>query len=37
MSTTVPAVSMEMELTRILRAPRELVWQAWTEVERLRQ
>jgi uncharacterized protein YndB with AHSA1/START domain len=37
MSTTVPAVPMEMELTRIVRAPRALVWQAWTEVQRLRE
>jgi uncharacterized protein YndB with AHSA1/START domain len=28
---------MEMELTRFFRAPRELVWQAWTDVERLRE
>jgi uncharacterized protein YndB with AHSA1/START domain len=28
---------MEMELTRLVRAPRELVWQAWTDVERLRE
>ena len=38
MSTAVElGVGMEMELTRFFRAPRELVWQAWTEVERLRE
>jgi uncharacterized protein YndB with AHSA1/START domain len=37
MSTTTPAVSMEMELTRLIRAPRSLVWQAWTEVDKLQQ
>jgi uncharacterized protein YndB with AHSA1/START domain len=37
MSTMEPAVGMEMELTRFFRAPRALVWQAWTEVERLRE
>jgi uncharacterized protein YndB with AHSA1/START domain len=38
MSTAVESVvGMEMELTRFFRAPRELVWQAWTEVERLRE
>ncbi len=36
MSTTTPAVPMEMELTRIFRAPREMVWRAWTEVDQLR-
>jgi uncharacterized protein YndB with AHSA1/START domain len=37
MSTATPAVSMEMELTRLIRAPRSLVWQAWTEVDKLQQ
>ena len=37
MSTTTPAVSMEMELTRLIRAPRSLVWQAWTDVDKLQQ
>jgi uncharacterized protein YndB with AHSA1/START domain len=37
MSTTVPAVPMEMELTRFFRAPRELVWRAWTDVEQLKE
>jgi uncharacterized protein YndB with AHSA1/START domain len=37
MSSTAPAVSMEMELTRLIRAPRSLVWQAWTEVDKLQQ
>jgi uncharacterized protein YndB with AHSA1/START domain len=37
MSTTAPAVPMEMELTRLIRAPRSLVWQAWTEVDKLQQ
>jgi uncharacterized protein YndB with AHSA1/START domain len=35
--STAPAVSMEMELTRLFRAPRSLVWQAWTEVDKLQQ
>jgi len=37
MSTTTPAVPMEMEITRVFRAPRSLVWQAWTEVDKLQQ
>ncbi|QMV18461.1 SRPBCC domain-containing protein [Granulicella sp. 5B5] len=37
MSTTVSAVPMEMELTRFFRAPRELVWRAWTDVEQLKE
>lgn len=37
MSTTTPAVPMEMELTRLFRAPREMVWRAWTEVDQLKQ
>ena len=37
MSTTTPAVPMEMEITRVFRAPRALVWQAWTEVDKLQQ
>jgi len=37
MSTTAPTVPMEMELTRIVRAPRALVWQAWTKVEMLQE
>jgi len=37
MSTTIPAVPMEMELTRVFRAPRSLVWQAWTQVDKLQQ
>ena len=37
MSATTPAVSMEMELTRLIRAPRSLVWQAWTEADNLQQ
>jgi uncharacterized protein YndB with AHSA1/START domain len=37
MSTTTPAVPMEMELTRLFRAPRSLVWQAWTDVDKLQQ
>jgi len=35
--STAPAVSMEMELTRLFRAPRSLVWQAWTDVDKLQQ
>ncbi len=37
MSTTTPAIPMEMELTRLIRAPRSLVWQAWTEIDKLQQ
>jgi uncharacterized protein YndB with AHSA1/START domain len=37
MSTTVANVPMEMELTRFFRAPRELVWKAWTDVEQLKE
>ncbi len=37
MSATTPAVPMEMELTRLFRAPRTLVWQAWTDVDKLQQ
>ena len=37
MSSPTPTVPMEMELTRTLHAPRELVWQAWTEVDKLQQ
>jgi len=37
MSATTPAVPMEMELTRLIRAPRSLVWQAWTEADKLQQ
>ncbi len=37
MSTNAPAVPMEMELTRVFRAPRALVWQAWTDVDQLQQ
>lgn len=37
MSAIVPAVPMEMELTRFFRAPRELVWHAWTDVEQLKK
>ena len=37
MSATTPAVPMEMELTRLIRAPRSLVWQAWTDVDKLQQ
>ena len=31
------AVPMEMEMTRVFRAPRELVWRAWTEPEQLKE
>jgi uncharacterized protein YndB with AHSA1/START domain len=37
MSTTASAVPMEMELTRFFRAPRELVWRAWTDTEQLKE
>ena len=37
MSATTPAVPMEMRLTRTFNAPRELVWQAWTDVDKLQQ
>ena len=37
MSSPAPAVPMEMELTRTFHAPRPLVWQAWTEVDKLQQ
>ena len=37
MSTTTLTVPMEMKLTRLIRAPRSLVWQAWTEVDKLQQ
>ncbi len=37
MSTPSPTVPMEMELTRIIHAPRSLVWQAWTDVHHLRE
>jgi uncharacterized protein YndB with AHSA1/START domain len=37
MSSPTPTVSMEMDLTRIVHAPRSLVWQAWTEVDKLQQ
>ncbi len=32
-----PTVPMEMELTRLFHASRTLVWQAWTEVDKLQQ
>ncbi len=32
-----PTVPMEVELTRLIRAPRSLVWQVWTEVDKLQQ
>jgi uncharacterized protein YndB with AHSA1/START domain len=28
---------MEMEITRLIRAPRSLVWQAWTDADKLQQ
>ena len=37
MSTTTLTVPMEMKLTRLIRAPRSLVWQAWTDVDKLQQ
>jgi len=37
MSSPAQTAPMEMELTRTFNAPRELVWQAWTEVDKLRQ
>jgi uncharacterized protein YndB with AHSA1/START domain len=37
MSTTTPAVPMEMGLVRLFHAPRTLVWQAWTDVDKLQQ
>lgn len=37
MSTATSAIPMEMELTRFFRAPRELVWRAWTEVDQLKE
>jgi uncharacterized protein YndB with AHSA1/START domain len=37
MSTTTPNVAMEMNLTRIFRAPRSVVWEAWTDVDKLQQ
>ncbi len=37
MSTPSPVVPMEMEMTRLIRAPRALVWQAWTDPAQLQQ
>lgn len=37
MNSTAPAADRELVLTRILRAPREKVFQAWTEPDLLKQ
>ncbi|MGA7155718.1 MAG: SRPBCC domain-containing protein [Acidobacteriaceae bacterium] len=37
MSTPVQAALSEMELTRIIHAPRALVWSAWTNINQLQQ
>jgi uncharacterized protein YndB with AHSA1/START domain len=37
MSNPTQTASMEMELTRTFNAPRTLVWQVWTEIDKLQQ
>jgi uncharacterized protein YndB with AHSA1/START domain len=37
MSTPAQTIPMEMQLTRTFKAPRALVWQAWTEADKLQQ
>lgn len=37
MSSTTTTVPMEVSMTRLIRAPRSLVWQAWTDVDKLQQ
>ena len=37
MSTQTTSVPMEMELTRVIHAPRTLVWEAWTDLAQLQQ
>ena len=37
MTAPTPPVPLEMEMTRLIRAPRPLVWEAWTQVDQLQQ